>query len=116
MLVGFRLGLEIHGCDVPEHFLTRAREGNRDIIIDCFDGGRTLDENRLGQLEKKYAPDFAQLLYLPATPEAIIARVLRNLINAYHLAGDKAASEFIWTLADDLRGNGQDEDAPENLV
>ncbi len=116
MLVGYRLGLEIHGCDVPEHFLTRAREGQRDIIIDCFDGGKILDERRLGQLEMKYAPDFAQLLYTPASPEAIIARVLRNLINAYHLAGNKEASEFIWTLADDLRGDSLSADDSDTLV
>jgi hypothetical protein len=112
MLVGYRLGLDIAGCDVPEHFLTRARHGNRDIIIDCFDGGRVLDIERLDQLEQKYAPDFSRLLRSSATPEAIVARVLRNLINAYHLTGNKTASEFMWTLADDLR---LDREGPDDL-
>ena len=113
MLVGYRLGMDISGCDVPEHFLTRAQDGDRDIIIDCFDGGKILDENRLGQLELKYAPDFSRLLRSTASPEAIVARVLRNLINAYHLSGDKPASEFMWTLADDLR---EDREGGEDLA
>ncbi len=113
MLVGHRLGLSIQGCDVPEHFLTRAQEGDQDIIIDCFDGGRILDRDRLAQLELKYAPDFSRLLRSTASPEAIVARVLRNLINAYHLSGNKQASEFMWTLADDLR---VDREGPEDLA
>lgn len=107
ILAGSRLGLGIEGCDVPEHFLTRAREGGQDIVIDCYDGGKVLGPDRLAQLERKYAPDFMRLLRAPASAEAIVARVLRNLINAYHLAGNRAASEFMWTLAEDLRGNGE---------
>lgn len=103
MLVGYRLGMDIYGCDVPEHFLTRAEDGGQNLIIDCFDGGKVLDADKLGDLEKKYAPDFSRLLHSAAPPEAIVARVLRNLINAYHLSGDRPASEFMWTLADDLR-------------
>ena len=105
MLVGHRLGLAIHGCDVPEHFLTRADEAGRDCIIDCFDGGRIVEGERLALLERKYAPDFAKLVRSPASPEAIVARVLRNLINAYHLAGDRQASQFMFSLAEDLRGD-----------
>jgi hypothetical protein len=104
MLVGHRLGLPIFGCDVPEHFLTRAPEAGRDLIIDCFDGGKILDEATLARLESKYAPAFARLLRAPAGPEAIVARVLRNLINAYHLSGDRQASQFMFSLAEDLRG------------
>jgi hypothetical protein len=114
MLVGHRLGFEIWGCDVPEHFLTRATEGGRDVIIDCFDGGKVLDADRLSQLERKYAPEFNRLLRAAAQPEAIVARVLRNLINAYHLAGERKASQFMWSLAEDLRGErGADPDPVE---
>jgi regulator of sirC expression with transglutaminase-like and TPR domain len=109
-LVGHRLGLEIVGCDVPEHFLTRAQERNHEVIIDCFDGGKVLDRNHLAQLELKYAPDFSRLLQTAASPEAIIARVLRNLINAFHLSGDKASSDFIWKLAEDLRADREELD------
>lgn len=104
MLVGHRLGFAIQGCDVPEHFLTRVQEDGRDIIIDCFDGGAVLEPDRLVQLELKYAPEFSRLIKSTANPEAIVARVLRNLINAYHLAGERQASQFIWSLAEDLRG------------
>ncbi len=116
MLVGHRLGLHIFGCDVPEHFLTRAIERGQDLIIDCFDGGKILDRDRLGQLEQKYAPEFSRLLRSTAAPESIIARVLRNLINAYHLSGDKASSEFIWTLADDLRAEREGPEELQDLI
>jgi hypothetical protein len=109
ILAGRRLGLDIHGCDVPEHFLTRAREEGVDLIIDCYDGGRVLGPDRLSQLERKYAPDFSKLLRARAGAEAIVARVLRNLINAYHLAGNKSASDFMWSLAEDLRGGGRED-------
>lgn len=104
MLVGRRLGLAIHGCDVPEHFLTRAEEGGESVVIDCFDGGRVLGRDRLSQLERKYAPDFMRILGRTASAESMVARVLRNLINAFHLAGRREASDFMWTLAEDLRG------------
>ncbi len=104
MLVGQRLGFTIQGCDVPEHFLTRASEDGGEVIIDCFDGGAVLEPERLAQLERKYAPEFSRLIRSTAKPEAIVARVLRNLINAYHLAGERQASQFIWSLAEDLRG------------
>lgn len=104
MLVGRRLGLSIAGCDVPEHFLTRAEEGGETVIIDCYDSGRLLGKDRLSQLERKYAPDFNRILKVDASTESMVARVLRNLINAFHLAGSKEASEFMWTLAEDLRG------------
>lgn len=104
MLVGRRCGLAISGCDVPEHFLTRAEEGGETVIIDCYDAGRLLGKDRLSQLEKKYAPDFTRILRTRATTESMVARVLRNLINAFHLAGSKGTSEFMWALAEDLRG------------
>lgn len=116
MLVGHRLGFEIAGCDVPEHFLTRANEGGRDLIIDCFDGGKVLEAERLAQLELKYAPEFSRLLRTSARPEDIVARVLRNLINAYHLAGDKPASQYMWSLAEDLRGQRDGEPAVEDVA
>jgi Transglutaminase-like superfamily len=109
MLVGFRLGFAVHGCDVPEHFLTRVREDGQDVIIDCFDGGKVLEPDRLAQLEGKYAPEFSRLLKSKAEPEAIVARVLRNLINAYHLAGERQASQFMWSLAEDLRADREGE-------
>jgi regulator of sirC expression with transglutaminase-like and TPR domain len=115
MLVGHRLGLPVFGCDVPEHFLTRAPEGGRDLIIDCFDGGKVLEDEKLSVLERKYAPEFGRLVRTPAGPEAIVARVLRNLINAYHLAGDRQASQFMWSLAEDLRGKREGMAAPEGF-
>jgi hypothetical protein len=110
ILTGKRLGLEVEGCDVPEHFLTRARENGEDLVIDCYDGGKVLGSDRLAQLERKYAPDFNRLLRARASAEAIVARVLRNLINAYHLAGNREASEFMWSLAEDLRGEGRSDE------
>ena len=104
ILTGHRLGLAIAGCDVPEHFLTRASEAGEEVIIDCCDRGSVLGRDRLGQLELKYAPDFFRLLRAPASTEAIVARILRNLINAYHLSGNRPAGEFMRGLAEDLRG------------
>lgn len=80
MLVGHRLGLEIHGAAFPGHFL--AREGEE--YFDCYDGGRELSIAEAHSITRA-APDAAQ----SASVAEIIARVLANLANAYQFDGQR---------------------------
>ena len=98
ILVGSRLGLTIHGCNFPGHFLARAHDGRRDFIFDCFDGGRLLTGSEMF-LMRKAAPNE---VHKPATAVEMIARVLRNLACAYYHDGDSEKARYMLSLRSDL--------------
>ncbi|MEE9186520.1 MAG: transglutaminase-like domain-containing protein [Bacteroidota bacterium] len=90
ILVGHRLGLNIRGVNFPGHFLARASIGKRKIIVDCFNGGRFLDEGELAKLKNAVPIVIDHITRLECDARTIIGRVLRNLINAYHRANNEA--------------------------
>jgi hypothetical protein len=85
ILVGTRLGLNIEGCNLPGHFMAKVRFGNDIYLIDCFDGGRFVEEkNFLIGVDRSSARIIREIIRKSTPPEAIISRVLTNLMNAYH--------------------------------
>lgn len=82
-LVGYRLGLNIEGLNLPGHFLARASDSRDTYIIDCFDGGRFLSERDIAALDPPIAKSVRQLSQHSPCAYTIIARVLRNLHRAY---------------------------------
>ena len=98
MLVAHRLGLDVRGCNFPGHFLAHARVGSEDLLFDCFDSGRLLSPTETAAIRKAEP----QLLQAPASPEAIIARVLRNLYVAYDHNGDFPKARFVRELLQHL--------------
>lgn len=99
LLVGSRLGLDIEGCNVPNHFLARAVAGDRLILVDCFNGGATLD---VAQLIPKGHDATAQLARIRrGTPAAtIMLRVAANLAVAHARAGNESDARFFTELRD----------------
>ena len=95
LLVGARLGLKIEGCNFPGHFLARIREGERIILIDCFNGAKFL---RPEDIENNHLPEVQEILYGETDAFMIVARVLHNLIRAYEQAEDTANGEFMMEL------------------
>ncbi|MGD8375140.1 MAG: transglutaminase-like domain-containing protein [Acidobacteriota bacterium] len=84
--VSRRLGLPVAGIGFPGHFLIRAREGDRELLLDPFDGGRTLTpddcQHRLDRVfgaGVELDPRFLQTV----DRRQILTRVLRNLKRAY---------------------------------
>lgn len=98
MLVGKRLGLEIYGCNFPGHFLARARQGEEDIIFDCFNAGRILPQTEVEALYKTIPAEMAA----PTPAVTMIARVLSNMAVAFDHAGEKVKMQFILTLLSEL--------------
>ena len=98
ILVGSRLGLEIHGCNFPGHFLARAHDGRREYIFDCFDGGRVLTGSEMFALRKAAPLE----VHKPATAVEMIARVLRNMASAYYHNGDNEKARYMLSLRSDL--------------
>lgn len=99
LLVGARLGLDIEGCNVPNHFLARAVAGDRLILVDCFNGGATLD---VAQLIPRGHDASAQLARIRrgAPTVAIMVRVAANLAAAHLRAGNESDARFFAELRD----------------
>ena len=95
LLVGKRLGLDIEGCNVPNHFLARAIAGDRLILVDCFNGGATLDVAQL--IPKGYdAAEQIAGIRRGASVATILQRVLSNLSQAHsYEKNDSEATFFI---------------------
>ena len=97
LLVGSRLGLDIKGCNVPNHFLARAVAGDRLILVDCAGGGATLD---VAQLVPEGYDATAQLARIRrrAPAATIIQRILANLAHAHARAGNASEATFFAEL------------------
>ncbi len=83
MLVGWRLGLNIRGCNSPRHFLTIVENGSRKELIDCFHAGKVIGEKEIATISRETSLSLDDALKLEADAMGIIRRVLGNLIFAY---------------------------------
>ena len=92
--VGTRLGLKLKGVSFPGHFLVKIRVTGGELVLDPFDGGRSLSEEDLRErLARFTGEEAAQSLPLEeflesASPRQILARLLRNLKAIYLEAKD----------------------------
>lgn len=109
MLVGHRLGMAIDGCNFPGHFLAMTYERGDPLIIDCFHGGLLIDDSLLARYLDPVTVTVRDLVHLRSDVRSIVARVLRNLINAYRAAGEKEDLELMMELLATL----PDEDSPQ---
>ncbi len=96
ILVGERLGLKIEGCNFPGHFLAVALTRKEKVIVDCFNGGLFIDTDSLASIHSQITRE--DILRMQCNAHVIIARVLRNLINAYQQAGEEANVETMSEL------------------
>ena len=108
MLCGARLGLRIHGVNMPGHFLARAVVDGEELLFDPFNQGRILTRREVYLLSLAPRIDVAELLKQPPTAQDIIMRVLVNLINAYYRSGAIDEYHLCGTLLADLRSGGPD--------
>jgi regulator of sirC expression with transglutaminase-like and TPR domain len=84
--IGNRLGLEIKGVGMPGHFLTKFFHHGRQVFIDPFNGGETLDENGCRErLADIYGKDFVfdQSFLSAVSKTQILSRMLANLKAIY---------------------------------
>ncbi len=102
MLVGHRLGMQIEGLNFPGHFLARAVIGTGAVIIDCFNGGRFVEESHFRRQVSENPLASVEMEDLASTPTIIMARMIRNLINAYEKLSDTAQVAFFTELAEPI--------------
>ncbi|MEM6343056.1 MAG: transglutaminase family protein [Bacteroidota bacterium] len=88
ILVGRRLGIKIHGFNMPGHFMVMAdtREGTR--VFDVFNQGVALHPKSVEQLSKAMELPGSALVRLRANTHEIVLRVLRNIIKAHERKGN----------------------------
>ncbi len=98
ILVGHRLRLSIEGCNFPGHFLAFAHENEQTFIVDCFNGGRFLGIEDFTRLDATSRISSRDILQLECNAETIIARLLRNLVNAYQRRGDTKSKQLMAQL------------------
>lgn len=98
ILVGNRLGFDIHGCNFPGHFLAKIILDEETILIDCFNGGRIIYESDIN--EALDYPDDAVInsLHGDVSAEEILTRVLNNLINSYSFITDTDSTNLFSQL------------------
>lgn len=103
MLVGRRLGVQIHGFNLPGHFMAHAQLAGREVFIDCFNGGRLLDISEISSLVGVYSAKLNNQVHAIPTAEAIVGRFLRNLARAYKHSGNRTRYLYMLELLRDLR-------------
>jgi len=80
--------------------MARIRFGQEIYLVDCFDGGRFVDEKSfLSGIDKASAEIIREIVRKPTSVEAIVARVLSNLMNVY----DEKHEEENYQLMADLK-------------
>jgi regulator of sirC expression with transglutaminase-like and TPR domain len=107
MLVGKRVGVEVEGCNFPGHFLALAHEGDRPVIIDCYNSGLLVDDRLLARYLDPVSVTVEELTRLRCDATTIIARMLRNLINAYRASGESLDMKLMQELLSHQSGKSE---------
>jgi len=100
ILVGQRVGFDVGGCNYPAHFLARAisEDDGKLYLVDCFNGGRIVPAEDLIRHHPLASKEVETVVRQAAPPEVIIARVLRNLENAFGQIHDQEQQKFMKRL------------------
>jgi regulator of sirC expression with transglutaminase-like and TPR domain len=89
--VGKRARAKVEGIALPGHFVARVG-GEAGILVDPAAGGRSLTPGDCRRLVHSHARAAWHDEYLEATPtDAVLERVLHNLVKAHDLDGDVRA-------------------------
>lgn len=86
MEVGRRVGLEINGVGLPGHFVVQAQVGREPVLLDPFDGGTILTQERAAELVACALGRRVPLTgahFAPVTKRQILTRMLVNLRGVY---------------------------------
>ncbi|MCA9676463.1 MAG: hypothetical protein H6708_08875 [Kofleriaceae bacterium] len=86
-----RIGETVTGVGFPGHFLVRAHDGDRAVVIDPYNGGSVLSRGDLDELIKRVNGPDATLeaaVLAPVSKQQILTRMLVNLAGIYGKRGD----------------------------
>lgn len=100
MLVGHRIGLTIHGCNYPGHFLCRITIDKTIHLVDCFNGGRVVDVDHAPGITPEISPSIRRMVRQAPSATDILQRALRNLVRAYEQTAQPTQEAFMKELLD----------------
>ncbi len=103
MLVGWRVGLEIHGCNWPGHFMTRTRVDGTWMLVDCYNEGHSLDQESFLKMQGPSREAAQLMLEDEPTTQIVVARVLHNLVRAYRQFEEWQNAELMVDLLKDMK-------------
>lgn len=98
ILVGSRLGLKVEGINLPGHFLAKCVSGGRAYAVDCYNGGHFLNDDDLAGVQTLPPITLQDVLSLECQSPTIVARVLRNIVNAYKQSGQEGNAHLMSDL------------------
>lgn len=98
MLVGYRAGLFIEGCNFPGHFLSKIIHDDEIILVDCFNQGKLIYQSELKKLVKESYSAVMSIVNAGTSTSVILKRVLNNLANAYKQKGEQVNNDFFLNL------------------
>ncbi len=107
ILVGWRFGLHIEGCNFPGHFLAKTTLGSETILVDCFNGGRIMTKTAFENV--KPSESIQEILESSISSEIIMIRVFNNLTRAFKLSGENDSYEFFAAILKEMK-TSQEED------
>jgi len=102
ILVGWRLGLRIQGCNLPGRFLARTHYDGRDILVDCYRGGKILDHHEVAALCLAPSIQLESSMRRPPTPDQVLSRILRSLAKSYLHLGKTDQTQIVERLTQSL--------------
>ncbi|MFI5370645.1 MAG: SirB1 family protein [Candidatus Eisenbacteria bacterium] len=86
LTLGWRIGMPLEGVGFPGHFLVRLTGEERELLLDTFHKGMSVDHadcaQMLEQITQGQIP-FDESMLAPMTKHDMIARLLMNLKGAY---------------------------------
>lgn len=90
LLIAERLELPIYGVGLPGHFLVKYDDGEQEIYIDPYNGGRMLTRKDCAQYLTGAGYYFKEEYIATSSSRDIVVRILRNLVLIYSKQQDKA--------------------------
>lgn len=98
ILIGRRCGFSIGGCNYPGHFLAHVKLGGEILLVDCFNRGKMIPGADLIEHQPFASHEVSEAVQNPASAEAILKRILRNLETAFSRLGGREDQRLVRKL------------------
>lgn len=102
VLIAHRLGYEVTACNWPNHFLATAVHQGTRTVVDCFRGSQCIEAERFLAMQGPSREAARRQLEEDAPAEAIVARVLKNLVRQYQFVEHFPNAQLMVDLLKDL--------------
>jgi len=114
------LGIEIEGCHFPGHFLARILIQEKEMFVDCFNHGQTIEEKDLLSIRDGVMHSTQEILHEKIEIETIVRCYLASMIRSFQVHEDEENSQLFIELFKDLENlpqkNACDELTTEDIL